>query len=50
MSIELKTCPFCGGRAVMKAVNKKYGCQSYGTSSGLTVRLSALLMHDLHKQ
>lgn len=20
MSIELKTCPFCGGRAVMKAV------------------------------
>lgn len=22
MSIELKTCPFCGGRAVMKAVNK----------------------------
>ena len=25
MSIELKTCPFCGGRAAMKAVNKKYG-------------------------
>ena len=25
MSIELKTCPFCGGRAVMKAVNKNYG-------------------------
>lgn len=25
MSIELKTCPFCGGRAVMKAVNKEYG-------------------------
>lgn len=25
MSIKLKTCPFCGGRAVMKAVNKKYG-------------------------
>ena len=25
MSIELKMCPFCGGRAVMKAVNKEYG-------------------------
>ena len=25
MSIELKACPFCGGRAVMKAVNKEYG-------------------------
>lgn len=25
MSIELKTCPFCGGRAAMKAVNKEYG-------------------------
>ena len=25
MSKELKTCPFCGERAVMKAVNKEYG-------------------------
>lgn len=25
MSKELKMCPFCGGRAVMKAANKKYG-------------------------
>lgn len=26
MSIELKTCPFCGGRAVMKAVTLHMKC------------------------
>ena len=25
MSEELKPCPFCGGKAVIKAVNKNYG-------------------------
>lgn len=25
MSKELKPCPFCGGEAVVKAVNKNYG-------------------------
>ena len=25
MSEELKSCPFCGGKSVIKAVNKNYG-------------------------
>ena len=25
MREELKTCPFCGGKAVIKAVNRNYG-------------------------
>lgn len=25
MSKELKPCPFCGGKAIIKAFNKKYG-------------------------
>lgn len=25
MSEELKPCPFCGGKSVIKAVNKNYG-------------------------
>lgn len=25
MSKELKPCPFCGGKAIIKAANKKYG-------------------------
>lgn len=25
MSKELKPCPFCGGKSVIKAVNKNYG-------------------------
>lgn len=34
MSIELKTCPFCGGRAVMKAVisNCRLGLRKKSTT------------------
>lgn len=37
MSKELKTCPFCGERAVMKAVNKDTG-SLFGVSVENVVR------------